>query len=279
MGDSVKTLLVFAALGIVVVTDQAPAQERAPVLIQGAMQLEVRLLLDSAHVTRVDSVGPWTFGHGTIDGYPVIVSRTLMGGTHAAAATAVAIERYHPRAIINQGTAGGYDSTLRNGDIVIGQSAISLAAFRSPSRATNAGSRPLDWVPLDLVPRPADRDGDMHAGSVTQISADSGLLAAAHRARAAAPGLRITDGVIGSGDVWNQEVDRIAVFHQQWHSSVEEMETTPAAQVARAFGVPFLGIRVVSDNAVTGARFDPRTADLVQDFVVGVVRAYLRPQR
>ena len=82
--------------------------------------------------TKVEKIGAWTFWRGTVDGYPVIVSRTPMGASHAAA-TALAIERYHPQAIINQGTAGGHDPTLRVGDIVLGTSAVSLAAFKTHS--------------------------------------------------------------------------------------------------------------------------------------------------
>lgn len=93
---------------------------------------------------------------GTVDGYPVIVSRTRMGASQAAAATALAIERYQPAAIINQGTTGGHDPTLRIGDIVLGTSAVSLAAFKTPHRVVGLGSDTLDWAPLDLI----ERDGD-----------------------------------------------------------------------------------------------------------------------
>lgn len=37
----------------------------------------------------------------------MIISKTRMGMSNSAAATALAIERYKPIAIINQGTAGG----------------------------------------------------------------------------------------------------------------------------------------------------------------------------
>jgi len=57
----------------------------------------------------IEKVGGWTFWSGSVDGYPVIVSRTLKGVENAAAATAIVIQRYNPIAIINQGTAGGYD--------------------------------------------------------------------------------------------------------------------------------------------------------------------------
>jgi adenosylhomocysteine nucleosidase len=71
---------------------------------------------------------------------------------------------------------------------------------------------------------------------------------------------RVVDGVLASSDMWNEELDRIAYFRERWHTSVEEMETAPAAQVARASAVPFLGIRVVSNNVANGGIFDPKTA-------------------
>ena len=49
-----------------------------------------------------EKVEAWTFWRGTIDGHPVIVSKTLKGLANAAAATSIAAERYHPIAIINQ---------------------------------------------------------------------------------------------------------------------------------------------------------------------------------
>jgi adenosylhomocysteine nucleosidase len=257
--------------------DQSKPSQPAPLLLQGAVDIEVNRLLDSIHVTHTDTVGTWIFAHGAIDGYPVIVSRTLMGAAHAAAATALAIERYHPRAILNIGTAGGYDTVLHYGDIVIGQSAVSLAAFKSAPLPAHAGSRPLEWTAMDLVPRPGEVNNLLHEGTATQFSADSGLLAAAHRAQGHSTNRKIIDGVIGTSDFWNQELDRIAFFRQYWHVSVEEMETVPAAQVASIFKIPFLGIRVVSDNVPNGElSFDPRTADAVQDFAMKVVHEYLR---
>ena len=67
-----------------------------------------------------ERVSGWTFWRGTIDGYPVVISKTLKGMENAAAATALAAERYHPVAIINQGTAGGHVPELHVYDIVLG---------------------------------------------------------------------------------------------------------------------------------------------------------------
>jgi adenosylhomocysteine nucleosidase len=267
----IGSLIAAAASG------QSTSRPSAPVLLQGAVSSETDVLLDSVRVTRVDTIGAWTFAHGSIDEMPVIVSRTMMGATHAAAATAIAIERYHPRAIINAGTAGGHDAKLHNGDIIVGTVAVYVGAFQTPRRNAGRGSNSLDWMSLDLSPRPSDkRDTDMHPGDALGIPGDSALIAAAHRAAERFNASRVKDGIIGSADMWNEELDRITQLHHKWGTSVEEMETAPAAIVARGFGIPFVGIRVVSDNAITGEQFDRRTGETVQQFVLRVVHSYLR---
>src|SRR5262249_48632591 len=100
-----------------------------PVVVQGAMPLETEKLIGRLNDVSVERVGGWSFWRGTLDGYPVIVSKTRKGVANAAAATVLAVERYRPVAFINQGTSGGHDPALRLYDIVLGTSAVSLGAF------------------------------------------------------------------------------------------------------------------------------------------------------
>jgi adenosylhomocysteine nucleosidase len=86
----------------------------------------------------------------------------------------------------------------------------------------------------------------------------------------------VVEGVIGSSDSWNSELDLIASYRSRFGTSVEEMETAPAAQIAALLKVPFLGIRVVSNNITNGDGYDPKTAEAGADFACEVVRAYLR---
>lgn len=276
------TLSVTLALAACAEPDVPPAMIDAPpqvppILLQGALTVEIDSLLAAAQPVRVDTVGRWTFAHGMLESVPVIVSRTQMGVTNAAAATTIAIERYRPRAIINTGTAGGHDSTLHVGDVVLGAAAVNIAAFRAPARAPRQGSAPLAWIPLDLVEQRGEPEGAMHEGRVARFAADSTLLAAARRAIPTIGGVRIVEGVIGSGEVWNEERDRMSAFHAQWATSVEEMETASVAQVAAAYGVPFLGVRVVTANATNGGAYDAGTAMVAQRVVLAIVRAYVVP--
>ena len=54
------------------------------------------------------------------------------------------------------------------------------------------------------------------------------------------------------------------------------METNAAAQVCQNAGVPFIGIRVLSDNITINAKYVPETAKTCQDFVLLVVEDYIR---
>jgi adenosylhomocysteine nucleosidase len=266
-------------LTVVLVNAAQTPEAGRPIIVQGAMPIETDRLITQLESAKVEQVGGWMFWRGTVDGYPVIVSKTLKGVASAAAATAIAIERYHPIAIINQGTAGGHDPSLHLYDIVLGTSAVSIGAFRSQFRPVGRGSNPLDWRPLDLTASEGSAGNDPHARRIASFDGDADLLAAAHNAKSSYSRGRIVDGVIGSSDIWNDELDLIARFHKEYGTSVEEMETASAASVAKQLNVPLLGIRVVSDNITNDSPYDPKTAEACEDFVYQVVKTYIRARK
>src|SRR6476660_4421043 len=141
----ISLTLLAAALLTACVTREAAAPARGsttarPVVVQGAMDVEIRRLAGAIENVTEEKVGGWTFWSGTIDGYPVVVSKTLKGMENAAAATVLAAERYHPAAIINQGTAGGHAPDLHVYDIVLGTYAVNLGSFKTGYRASGQGS-------------------------------------------------------------------------------------------------------------------------------------------
>jgi adenosylhomocysteine nucleosidase len=252
----------------------ASAQAR-PIVVQGAMDLEIRKLAGALNDAREEKIGGWTFWSGTIDGYPVVISKTLRGMSNAAAATVLAAEHYHPAAIINQGTAGGHQPELHVFDIVIGTESVNLAAFRSPYRARGAGSIFADWSPIDLLRSEGSVSQDPSARTMHRFHADLGLLTSARDVRDRYRRGHVVEGVIGSSDTWNSELDRIQRFHEAFGTTVEEMETASAAQIAAAFQVPFIGVRVVSNNVTNDEKYDPATGEACQDYVSDFVKRYV----
>jgi adenosylhomocysteine nucleosidase len=257
----------------------APAQHPAaahPVVVQGAMDLEVMRLAGALENVTEENVGGWSFWSGTLDGYPVVISKTLKGMSNAAAATAIAAERYQPVAILNQGTAGGHEPDLHVYDIVLGTDAVNLGAFKTGYRVRGQGSNFADWNPLDLMRSEGSAGEDPRARSMRRFRGDEGLLEAARDVRGQYRKGRVVEGVIGSSEIWNGEIDRIERFHDTFGTAVEEMETASAAQIAGLFQVPFLGIRVLSNNITNGGMYDAKTGEACQEYVYDVVKRYIR---
>jgi adenosylhomocysteine nucleosidase len=247
-----------------------------PIVVQGAMDVEIRQLAGRLEHPTEEKVGGWTFWRGSIDGHSVVVSKTLKGMENAAAATAIVVERYHPRAIINQGTAGGHQLDLHVNDIVLGTESVNIGSFKTGFRGLGQGSQFGEWVPLDLNRSDGSAGQDPNARTMRRFRGDEGLLSAARAAKDSYRKGRVVDGVIASSEVWNSELDRIQRLHEQFGTTAEEMETASAAQIAGLFQVPFLGIRVVSNNITNGDAYDSKSGENGQEFVYEVVKVYVR---
>jgi adenosylhomocysteine nucleosidase len=204
-----------------------------------------------------------------------VISKTLKGMSNAAAATALAAERYHPVAIINQGTAGGHEPDLHVYDIVLGAQAVNLGSFKTGYRVRGRGSNFTDWIPLDLMRTEGSAGENPDAHTMRRFSGDEGLLAAARTVRGTYRKGRVIEGVIGSSEIWNSEIDRIQRFHDRFGTTAEEMETASAAQIAGLFQIPFLGIRVLSNNITNGGTYDAKTGEACQEYVYEVVKGYI----
>jgi adenosylhomocysteine nucleosidase len=272
------TLLLFSlVVGCSSSSQSKTVQENSqrPILVQGPMPIEAEKFAQRLENVKKEKSGTFEFYIGTVDNYPVIVAKTGKGMEKTAAATAVAIERYNPIAIINQGTSGGHDPNLHVFDIVIGKRTVNLGSLKTADRGENQGIDPTDWKPMDLMASEGSAGEDPNAEKIRYYQGDKDLLAAANAVKDKYTKGKVVEGTIGSADVWNNEVDRIKWFHTKYGTSVEEMEGASAAQIAKAYDVAFLGIRILSNNKVNGGEYNPNTAAANQDYVYEVVRKYI----
>jgi adenosylhomocysteine nucleosidase len=253
-------------------TVQEQKQKLQPIIIQGALPVESERMASKLENKTIEEIGGWKFWKGTYNGYPMIISKTRMGMSNSAAATALAIERYKPIAIINQGTSGGHDPDLHVYDIVLGKYTTNIGAFRTPKQPVGGGSDSLTWVEaFDVLPT---QESNPEPIAIRKFEGDQELLMAAHKVRYDKGD--VVEGTIGSADVWNNELDRIQFFHQRYGTSVEEMEAASVAQIASQFNVPFLGIRILSNNITNNGAYDPGTGEACQEYVLNVAEEYMK---
>jgi adenosylhomocysteine nucleosidase len=268
----VGTLLVTGAVGC---SSAQKNSAQKPIIIEGPMPIEAEKFAKRLENVKEEKSGSFVFYKGTVDNYPVIVAKTGKGMENTAAATALAIEKYEPVAIINQGTSGGHDPNLNVFDIVLGQRTTNIGSFKAADKGANQGIDPTIWKPMDLMASEGSAGEDPNAEKPRYYEGDKSLLAAANAVKDMYKKGKVVEGTIGSGDFWNNEVDRIKWLHDKFGTSVEEMEGASAAQIANSYGVPFLGIRVLSNNKTNGGKYDPSTAEGCQEYVYEVVKKYI----
>ncbi|KHE71927.1 5'-methylthioadenosine/S-adenosylhomocysteine nucleosidase [Halobacillus sp. BBL2006] len=246
-----------------------------PIIVQGPMPIEAEKFAKRLDNVKKETSGTFEFYIGTVDDYPVIVTKTGKGMENTAAATAIAIEKYDPAAIINQGTSGGHDPDLHVFDIVLGKRVTNIGSMKTAHKEDGEGMDPTDWIPMDLMASEGSAGEDPDAENIRYFEGDEDLLAAANAVKEKYTKGEVVEGTIGSADVWNNEVDRIQWFHEKYGTSVEEMEGAAGAQIAKAYDVPFLGIRVLSNNKVNDGEYNPNTAQANQEYVYEVVKEYI----
>ena len=87
--------------------------------IIGAMEPEVALLRQQISNVSCTELGGYSFYSGELAGVQVVLVQSGIGKVASALATALLIQHFKPTAVINTGSAGGFDPELNVGDIVI----------------------------------------------------------------------------------------------------------------------------------------------------------------
>lgn len=241
-------------------------EEPHPLLIQGAMELEVATLRSAMTEMKEIGIGSFKFWQGRLGRLPVVLSQTGIGTAAAAAATALGCQLFSPALVLNQGTAGGYTENLHPYDLVIGETWYNAnARFRARYGKTYF---------LDLVALEGESKEREFTGSHPFLHhSNQDLVAWLDRESLHYTRGRSVLGCIASGDQWNDEPDAIAALQQQTGALCEEMETAAAGEVAARLGVPFGAVRVISNNNRLGESFDPGTAVALQEWIANIVKS------
>ena len=233
-----------------------------PILLQGAMDVETGRTAALLEDRREETIAGFRFWQGRYAGLDLVVSRTGVGTVSAAAATALGVQRFAPALVLNQGTAGAHRPDLHVGDIVVGRTCVDLHGVLMPRRGAGEGMDPAAW-------RLWDFDAD------TPPAALEGDARWAERFEAAPyAGGRVVPGRLGTGDVFNREHDRILWLRAQAREDCEDMESLAAYRVCRRFGVPCLGLRIISNNVLTGEPYRREMGEELQDFILSALAGW-----
>lgn len=229
------------------------------ILLQGAMDEEVDLFVEHYKPAETATVAGYGFRIADYNGNTIIVSQTEMGIINASVATAVGVMRFKPDLVINQGCAGAHEERLGIGDIIIGESSVYINDFKTVTTGAGGGSNSLSWIP-------GKRSYRVESAPQYVKTAES-----------VSYGGRKYTGVLGSGDLFSKEVDRINYLHSVFGEACEDMESVASLKACRSFGVDGLALRIISNNELTGSEFDYGTCATLQKFVIKLVDEITEP--
>lgn len=196
--------------------------------IIGAMDEEVTILKSAMTNVTTTKIAGCEFYQGELNGKQVILTKSGIGKVAAAVATTLLLEKFAPDTVINTGSAGGYDTELNVGDIVI--------------------SSEVRFHDVDLTAF------GYEIGQMAQLppafSATPELIDIAEQAASNLTGLKVIKGLICTGDIFMADPDKAEIARNNFPTMAAcEMEAAAIAQVCYQFSVPFVIIRSLSDIA------------------------------
>jgi len=196
--------------------------------IIGAMEPEVAILKSKLINSQITEHAGYTFYQGELDGSDVVIVQSGIGKVAAALATAILIDKFQPDYVVNTGSAGGFEQSLKVGDIVISSEVryhdVDVTAF-----GYEIGQLPAN--PAAYIPHP-----DLVAAAQTGIDALDNI--------------KTLVGLITTGDTFMTADADIAKARANFPTmAAVEMEGAAIAHTCHQFNVPFVVIRSMSDIA------------------------------
>lgn len=198
------------------------------IAVIGAMEQEVEALRLAIENPTTTVIANSEFTEGTYAGHEVVLLKSGIGKVNAAMSTTILLQHFNPDAVINTGSAGGFDAELEVGAVVISDEVrhhdVDVTAF------------------------------GYEMGQVPQLPAafttDTKLRKLAEEAVAELGKHQFATGLIATGDSFMNDPVRVENVRTHFpHMKAAEMEAAAVAQVCHQFDVPFVVIRALSDIA------------------------------
>ena len=193
-----------------------------------AMKEELDEILKIMQKIKKTEIYNIQFIQGIIENKNIIVAKSGIGKVNAARVTQILIDKLDVNIIINVGAAGGLNSKLNIGDIVIAEKLIQhdfdITAFNhKKGYITGVG----DYIYSDkkLVEKLMDITKSLENET-----------------------FNIFIGTIASGDIFCTEIKMKEKIHSKFNAECVDMEGAAIAQICFLNKIPFVVIRSISDS-------------------------------
>lgn len=201
--------------------------------IIGAMEPEIAILKAKLANVQTVNYGGFNFHQGQLNGTDVVIVQSGIGKVAAALATLLLIDKFKPDYVVNTGSAGGFEQSLKVGDIVIG----------SELRYHDVDVTAFGYEIGQLPANPAAYISHQVLINAAQLGVEQ-LKQAEHK------DIKTLVGLITTGDTFMTAENDIAKARKNFPTmAAVEMEGAAIAHTCHQFNIPFVVIRSMSDIA------------------------------
>lgn len=230
---------------------------RDSILILVAMEVEAEVLLDKIDNYVIKERMGVTFYEVSIKDKNIIILLSGVGVINASSGLSVGIMEYSPSIVINYGIGGAMSKDIHTKDIIVGTSVCNINSYRTPELKEGEGCNPNNWELLTFLSGQPDKyieykTDDKLLELIKEVSYKTG---------------NVIYGKIGSGDVWNREVDRILYLNKKYDILVEDMESIGVYSISNKYNIPVISIKIISDNSLIGEEYNREVGIYLQDFI------------
>lgn len=236
-----------------------------PIMIQGAMKIELGYIKNVLTDVEEINIDGYDFLKGKINGYPVILSETQIGSLNATISTLLGIKEFNPLCIINQGVSGGQAKNIHKNDLIIGNGCINTNSYETSEKKIGEGTNPLEWNIINFT------SDDSSENETKVLKSNRNLLELAKSISEKYNYGNVHIGLLGSGDCWNKEADRIIWLNEKLDVISADMESIGTYTVANMYNIPVIGIRTISDNSIIEEDYERTVAHGAQEFVIQLI--------
>ncbi len=201
--------------------------------ILGAMEEEIEPLLNYFDDIKVTQFANNKYYEVTYNGLEIVIAYSKIGKVFASLTASTMIEKFKCDTLLFSGVAGGINSTLKIGDLIIAnklcQHDLDITAF----------GHPYGYVPEGAVFIETSKE-------LRNIAFET----------ASENKISVIEGIIATGDQFVHSTKRKEFIESTFKADALEMEGASVAVVCDALNVPFLILRAISDTADMDAGFD-----------------------
>ena len=190
----------------------------------------------------------------------VLIGISGVGTINMSGLIHIVLLNYKIKFILNYGLAGGYGYSIHKGNLIVITECLNTNSYKTKKERKGNG------IKVDNIDYLTFFENE---NKIIFYKVDVNIVNEIKEK--VKENKNILFGKIGSGDMWNQEYDKIMYNYEKLNLLCEDMECAAVYQIADKYKIPFISIKGISNNEILNENFDYSVMNSLINFVENVL--------